>query len=215
MPKCVPMTRSSELRPLTLLLYVVPVTLMELLRRWGSGTTSGSGGGGGGGGGGGTGTHTHVFAMQECKGLQHLGWLHFTELAILFKIPKNDPWLSSGHTSLQILSHPGHSSPKSLKRSRLTSLSCLEMFKKLLRFLNQKMVSPTNWKNWETVSEEVVIMHRNMSQAMSHCYQRLRMKPQWVAYRFSAFLSYDLLRSPDTRCEWGLSCLRWNLKNAL
>lgn len=33
MPKCVPMTRSSELRPLTLLLYVVPVTLMELLRR--------------------------------------------------------------------------------------------------------------------------------------------------------------------------------------
>lgn len=165
MPKCVPMTRSSELRPLTLLLYVVPVTLMELLRRWGSGTTSGSGGGGGGGGGGGTGTHTHVFAMQECKGLQHLGWLHFTELAILFKIPKNDPWLSSGHTSLQILSHPGHSSPKSLKRSRLTSLSCLEMFKKLLRFLNQKMVSPTNWKNWETVSEEVVIMHRNMSQA--------------------------------------------------
>lgn len=55
MPKCVPMTRSSELRPLTLLLYVVPVTLMELLRRWGSGTTSGSGGGGGGGGGGGTG----------------------------------------------------------------------------------------------------------------------------------------------------------------
>lgn len=165
MPKCVPMTRSSELRPLTLLLYVVPVTLMELLRRWGSGTTSGSGGGGGGGGGGGTGTHTHVFAMQECKGLQHLGWLHFTELAILFKIPKNDPWLSSGHTSLQILSHPGHSSPKSLKRSRLTSLSCLEMFKKLLRFLNQKMVSPTNWKNWETVSEEVVIMHRNMSRA--------------------------------------------------
>lgn len=64
MPKCVPMTRSSELRPLTLLLYVVPVTLMELLRRWGSGATSGSGGGGGGGGGG-TRTHTHILAMQR------------------------------------------------------------------------------------------------------------------------------------------------------
>lgn len=51
-PKCVPMTRSSELRPLTLLLCVVPVTLIELLRRWGSGADSGSGGGGGGGGGG-------------------------------------------------------------------------------------------------------------------------------------------------------------------
>lgn len=76
MPKCVPMTRSSELRPLTLLLYVVPVTLMELLRRWGSGATSGSGGGGGGGGGGGTGTHTHIGnAEEEAKvyeGLQHL-----------------------------------------------------------------------------------------------------------------------------------------------
>lgn len=70
------MTRSSELRPLTLLLYVVPVTLMELLRRWGSGATSGSGGGGGGGGGGGTGTHTHIGnAEEEAKvdeGLQHL-----------------------------------------------------------------------------------------------------------------------------------------------
>lgn len=59
------MTRSSELRPLTLLLYVVPVTLMELLRRWGSGATSGSGGGGGGGGGGGTGTHTHIGNAAE------------------------------------------------------------------------------------------------------------------------------------------------------
>lgn len=56
------------LRPLTLLLYVVPVTLMELLRRWGSGATSGSGGGGGGGGGGGTGTHTHMGnAVEEAK----------------------------------------------------------------------------------------------------------------------------------------------------
>lgn len=60
MPKCVPITRSSELRPLTLRLYVFPVTLMELLRRCGSGATSGSGGGGGGGGGGGTGTYTDI-----------------------------------------------------------------------------------------------------------------------------------------------------------
>lgn len=65
------MSRSSELRPLTLLLYVVPVTLMELLRRWGSGATSGSGGGGGGGGGGGTGTHTHIGnAAEEAKGVR-------------------------------------------------------------------------------------------------------------------------------------------------
>lgn len=78
MPKCVPMTRSSELRPLTLLLYVVPVTLMELLRRWGSGATSGSGGGGGGGGGGGTGTNTHIGNAEEevkvYEGLQRLSW---------------------------------------------------------------------------------------------------------------------------------------------
>lgn len=74
MPKCVPMTRSSELRPLTLLLYVVPVTLMELLRRWGSWATSGSGGGGGGGGGGGTGTHTHIgnAQAQVYERLKHL-----------------------------------------------------------------------------------------------------------------------------------------------
>lgn len=91
MPKCVPMTRSSELRPLTLLLYVVPVTLMELLRRWGSGATSGSGGGGGGGGGGGTGTHTHIGNVQEeaevYEGLQHRSRLYFTGRSNLFKIP--------------------------------------------------------------------------------------------------------------------------------
>lgn len=71
MPKCVPMTRSSELRPLTLLLYVVPVTLMELLRRWGSGAAdSGSGGGGGGGGGGRTGTHIQVMQRKRKQSLK-------------------------------------------------------------------------------------------------------------------------------------------------
>lgn len=122
MPKCVPMTRSSELRPLTLLLYVVPVTLMELLRRWGSGATSGSGGGGGGGGGGGTGTHTHIGnAEEEAKvyeGLQRLSW---SEPVNWSKI-RNDsvhlthrPLFTHAHTGLKKRDH----GPKVFKKTNV------------------------------------------------------------------------------------------------